>query len=80
MLRGMLAQQKPTNNGYYAVILGQTQLLTITLGWSSNFVGSESGQTPAEYGLQQDSASPHSLPATHRLFIQYFDTGKGEGS
>jgi hypothetical protein len=49
------------------------------LGWSSNFVGSETGQMQiAEYDLQQDSTNtPQPLPATYSLYILYFDTGKG---
>jgi hypothetical protein len=48
------------------------------LGWSSNFLGSESGQIPsvktrAEYGLQ------HPLPSAHCLYLLYFDTGEEEG-
>ncbi len=49
--------------------------------WSSNFVGFESDQiqTPAEYGLQHNSTSPHPHPDTHCLHILYFDTGGGGG-
>jgi hypothetical protein len=49
------------------------------LGWSSNFVGSESGQiqsvkTPAEDGLQHIATPlPTPLPATHCLYKLYFD-------
>jgi hypothetical protein len=45
-----------------------------SLGWCSNFVGSESGQkqTPAEYGLQHNSTPPLPPPQPHTL-------GGGEG-
>jgi hypothetical protein len=51
------------------------------LGWSSNFVGSESGQIQSVKLLQNmvsnTTQHPQPLPATHRLYILYFDTGKG---
>jgi hypothetical protein len=55
------------------------------LGWSSNFVGSESGQIQSVKHLQnmvsdrQDSTppSPPSHTPSHCLYILYFDTGTG---
>jgi hypothetical protein len=32
-----------------------------------------------EYGLQQDTTPPNPLPATHCLYVMYFDTGKVGG-
>jgi hypothetical protein len=54
------------------------------LGWSTNFVDSESGQIQNVKLLQNRVSNrtqnlPHPLPATHCLYILYFDTGKGEG-
>jgi hypothetical protein len=51
------------------------------LGWSSNFVGSESGQIqgvkPAEYGLQQDSTPPPSHTLSLYTVLCYREGGKG---
>jgi hypothetical protein len=56
-------------------------LLGFCLGWSSNFVGSESVQIQSVILLQNmvfnRTPHPRPLPATHCLFILYFDTGKG---
>ncbi len=56
-------------------------LLGYCLGWSSNFVGSESGQIQSVKHLQNmvSNRTQHPLPATHCLYKLYFDTGKGEG-
>ncbi len=52
------------------------------LGWSSNFVGSESGQIQTVKLLQNmvsnTTQHPHPLQATHCLCV-YFDTEKGGG-
>jgi hypothetical protein len=59
-------------------------LLGFCLGWSSNFEGFESGQIQSFKLLQNmvSNMTQHSqahLPATHCLYILYFDTGKGWG-
>ncbi len=58
--------------------------LGFCLGWSGNFIGSESGQTQSVELLQNvvSNTTQHPptrpLPATHCLYILYFDFGKGE--
>jgi hypothetical protein len=58
--------------------------LRICLGWSSNFVGSESGQIQSVkllqngYGLQQNPIPPF-LPYTLYAYIQYTYTHSGGG-
>jgi hypothetical protein len=51
------------------------------MGWSSNFIGSESGQIHSvklfQNMVSSRTQSPHPLPATHCLYILYFYTGKG---
>jgi hypothetical protein len=58
-------------------------LLGFCLGWSSNFVGSESGPIQCVKLLQNMVSNrtqhPPPLPATHCLYILYFDTEKGGG-
>ncbi len=53
------------------------------LGWSSNSVGSESGQIQSAKLLQNivynRTQHPYPLPATYCLYILYFDSGKGDG-
>jgi hypothetical protein len=68
------------------ICLRPPSLLGFCLGWSSNFVGSESGPIYSVKLLQnmvsnmtQQSTPPHSLPTTHCLYTLHFDTGKGEG-
>jgi hypothetical protein len=57
--------------------------LCFCLGWTSNFVGSESGQIQSAKLLQNMVSNrtqhPHLLPATHYLYILYFGTGRGGG-
>jgi hypothetical protein len=56
-------------------------LLGFCLGWSSNFVGSESGQIQSVkllYNMVSNrNRHPQPLPATHCLYILYCETGKG---
>ncbi len=56
-------------------------LLGFCSGWSSNFVGSESGQIHIQMFMQNIVSNrtqyPHSLPATHCLYTLYFGTEKG---
>ena len=58
-------------------------LLGVCVGWSSNFVGSESGQIQSDKIMQKMFSNmtqhPHPIPAKHCLHILYFDTGKGKG-
>ncbi len=65
------------------ICLRPPPLLRFCLGWSSNFVGSKSGQKQSVKLLQNLVSTgykpPPPLPATHCLYILYFDTGKGEG-
>ncbi len=51
--------------------------LSFCMGWSCNFVGSESGQIQS---VKQDSKPPPP-PSSHTLclYILYFDSGKGGG-
>ncbi len=53
------------------------------MGWSGNFVGSESGQIKSVKLLQSMVSNrtqhPHPLPDTLSVYILYFDTGKGRG-
>ncbi len=59
-------------------VWGPPPLLGFCLGWSSNFVGSESGQIQSVKLLTRLN-TPQPLPATHGLYMLYFDTGKGKG-
>ncbi len=58
--------------------------LLLVLGWSSNFVGSESGQilyivlNSCRIWSLTGLITLCPLPATHCLYIMYFDTGKEE--
>jgi hypothetical protein len=56
-------------------------LLGFWLGWSSIFVGSESGQIQSVKLLQNNVSDrtqhPHPLLVIHFLYILHFDTGKG---
>ncbi len=57
-------------------------LLGFCLGWSSNYVGSKSGQiyrvlNSCRLWSSTGLNTPHPLPATHCLYVLYFDTGKG---
>ncbi len=47
---------------------------------SSNFVGTESGQIQSVKLLQTvvSNRTQYLLPSTHCLYMQYFDTGRGE--
>jgi hypothetical protein len=66
------------------ICLRPPPLLGFCQGWSSNFVGSESGQKQGDKLLQNmisnttQHTPPLPLPATHCLYIIYFDFGKGE--
>ncbi len=64
-----------------SICLRPSPLLGFCLGWSSNFVGSESGQVQSAKLLKNMISNrnqrPHPLPATQCLFILYFYTGKG---
>jgi hypothetical protein len=79
----MSPSKKLTHEGTSGVYLSEAlSLLGFCLGWSGNFVDSESGQTQRVKLLQQYS-TPQPLPATHCLYsvfcILYFDTRKGGG-
>ena len=55
------------------ICLRPPPLLGFCLWWSSNFVGSEAGQTPADYGLLQDSTRAKNawLSSTCLLYALY---------
>ncbi len=65
------------------IFLRPSPLLGFCQGWSSDFVGSESGQIQSVKLLQNVVSNriqlPHPLPATQCLCVLYFDTGKGVG-
>ncbi len=66
------------------ICLRPPPLLGFCLGWSNNFVGSESCQIQSVklllyvYGLQQDSAPP--TPSSHFLSVCALTQRRGEGS
>jgi hypothetical protein len=62
------------------ICLRPPPLLGFCLGWSSNFVGSESGQIESVkllLNILQHNSTPHPHPVTHCLYLLYFDTVKG---
>jgi hypothetical protein len=63
-------------------VWGSAPLLGFCLGWSSNFVGFDSGQIQSAK-LLKNMASGLNTPIppshTHCQYILYFDTGKGGG-
>ncbi len=66
------------------ICLRPPPLLGFCLGWSSNFLGSESGQIQSVKILrwpptQLNTPPPHPLSATYCLYILFFDRGKGVG-
>ncbi len=63
------------------ICLRPPTLLGLCLGWSSNFVGSESGQIQSVKLLQNmiSNMTQNPLSATHCLYILYFDKGRGGG-
>jgi hypothetical protein len=65
----------------FFICLRLPPLLGNCLGWSSKFVGSESSQIQSVKLLQNivSNRTQHHLPATHCLYVLYFDTGKGGG-
>ncbi len=71
--------------GQVFIFLGPPHLLGFCLGWSSNFVGSESSQIQSVQILQnmvQQDSTPPTPSQSHTVCIMYiflyFDTGKGE--
>jgi hypothetical protein len=80
----MSSSKKLTSQGTLRqvfICLRPPPLLGFCLGWSSNFVGSGSGQIQSVKLLQNmisnKTKHSHPLQATHCLKILYFDTGKG---
>ncbi len=63
------------------ICLRPPPLPSFCLGWQGNFVGSECGQIQSVNLLQNMVSNsphhPHPLPATHCLYILYFDFGRG---
>ncbi len=60
------------------ICLRPSPLLHYCLEWSTNFVGSESGQIQSVKLLQKMvSNRKQHPPATHCLYVLYFDTEKG---
>jgi hypothetical protein len=64
------------------ICLRPPPLLGFCLGWSSNFIGSESGQGVKLMQIMVSNRTQHPpthFLAAHCLYILYFDTGKGGG-
>jgi hypothetical protein len=65
------------------ICLRPPPLLGFCMGWSSKFVGSESGQIQSVKLLQNmvSNTTQHPTPPpSHTLSVYNFDTGKGGGS